>query len=78
MNATRDNGFTQALKSLGSKLPRPKAVLIVSAHWETDGTAISNRIAPEKIDDFFGDHPELLALRMRRRAHPRRQKRQGS
>jgi 4,5-DOPA dioxygenase extradiol len=63
MNATRDNDFTQALKNLGSKLPRPKAVLVISAHWETAGTAISSQIEPQKINDFFGDHPELHALR---------------
>ncbi len=63
MNATRDSDFTKALITLGSKLPQPTAILVISAHWETEGTSISSHIAPEKINDFFGDHPELHTLR---------------
>ncbi len=63
MNATRNSDFTKTLITLGSKLPRPTAVLVISAHWETEGTRISNHIAPEKINDFFGDHPDLHTLR---------------
>jgi 4,5-DOPA dioxygenase extradiol len=59
MNATRDNGFTTALKRLGAALPRPTAILSISAHWETDGTMILKHPAPPKINDYFGDHPEL-------------------
>jgi 4,5-DOPA dioxygenase extradiol len=62
MNATRDSDFTRALKSLGGELPRPAAVLCISAHWETEGTKILNHPLPPKINDFFGNHPELHAL----------------
>jgi 4,5-DOPA dioxygenase extradiol len=38
MNAVRDTPFTRKLHELGKRLPRPKAVLCVSAHWMTEGT----------------------------------------
>jgi len=70
MNATRDTKFTQTLKKLGTKLPRPEAILVISAHWETDGTMISSQVSPEKINDFFGDHPELHTLTYAPRGAP--------
>ena len=50
------------LASLGSLLPRPKAILSVSAHWETNSPAVSNPPANETIYDFYGFPPALSAL----------------
>lgn len=59
MNAIEDNAFTRSLSALGLRLPRPKAVLVVSAHWLTSGTYVSTAVKPETIYDFGGFPPEL-------------------
>lgn len=54
MNAIEDNDFTQTLQRLGKSLPRPKAILMVSAHWETNGTWVTGMENPKTIHDFYG------------------------
>jgi|SRR5439155_11876483 len=49
----------QFIAGLGAALPRPKAILCVSAHWETDRPAVSGASSPETIHDFYG-FPEAL------------------
>jgi 4,5-DOPA dioxygenase extradiol len=41
MNAIADNAFTKSLNKLGKDLPRPKAIVIISAHWLTHGRYIA-------------------------------------
>lgn len=52
-----------ALAALAQRLPRPRAILAVSAHWETPGPAVSAATAPETIHDFYGFPAPLYQLR---------------
>lgn len=60
MNAIEDNAFTRALRALGERLGKPAAVLCVSAHWVTRGTAVTGMASPRTIHDF-GGFPEALS-----------------
>jgi 4,5-DOPA dioxygenase extradiol len=54
MNAIAHNGFTEKLSGLSARLPRPKAVCVVSAHWVTSGSQVMASAHPRTIHDFYG------------------------
>lgn len=54
MNAIEHNAFTHALEGLSARLPRPKAVCVVSAHWVTEGSHVMTSAHPRTIHDFYG------------------------
>ena len=54
MNTLEQNRYTRAWQAIGPQLPRPKALLVVSAHWYFGATAVTAMAQPRTIHDFYG------------------------
>lgn len=62
MNAIEDNNYTKGWKELGERIPRPKAIVSISAHWQTSGTRVNDSKYPKQIHDFYGFPSKLYEV----------------
>jgi 4,5-DOPA dioxygenase extradiol len=59
MNAIEDNEYSRSWAKIAAEIPKPEAIISISAHWFTDGTRITDAEVPKTVYDMYG-FPEAL------------------
>jgi 4,5-DOPA dioxygenase extradiol len=70
MNGIEDNEFSRTWTKFGNEIPKPKAVLVISAHWLTSGTQITAMENPKTIHDFGGFPQTLFDVQYSAKGNP--------
>jgi 4,5-DOPA dioxygenase extradiol len=70
MNAISTNGYTKSLGEYSAGIKAPAAIVVISAHWQTDGSFITGSAKPEQIYDFYGFPQELYDVEYSPRGLP--------
>ncbi|EMP04454.1 4,5-DOPA dioxygenase extradiol [Leptospira santarosai] len=71
MNLVTPSDFTRNLEEFGSTLPEVRNILVISAHWKTQGTYVTVSDPPKQIYDFYGFPSELYEVQYRPSGSPK-------